>query len=271
MVEDLFSQTTEACIASLMCSGRTANGPGFQRRCKESICDASVSSSMFFRMILGLMAPENASYPVSFVGLVLPLSIVRWIQFVLQAHQPAPDPNNVHQTVSAISVIIAQTIFALSGVVNVTLLFFTRPGILLLGETPTRSSDTTVFGAFNTTEEGHRAGQSNLRLRPLGSTPEAWGTVAWITVQISTIDPLGDPRSILQCRTPAFVDHLCLYVLFEADTDAKSRDDILATWTKFKPPSPSHYVRDIETMLSLTYRILAEYLTIAVDEFLYAR
>ena len=120
------------------------------------------------------MAPENARYPVCYVGLVLPLSIVRWIQFDLQAHQPAPDPNNVHQTVSAAPVIIVQTIFALSGIVNVTVLFFTRPGILLLGETPTRSSETTVFGTFNTTEE-HRAGQSNLRLRPLASTPEARG------------------------------------------------------------------------------------------------
>ena len=130
---------------------------------------------MFFRMILGLMAPENASYPVCYVGLVLPLSIVRWIQFVLQAHQPAPDPNNVHQTVSAAPVIIVQTIFALSGIVNVTLLFFTRPGILLLGETPTRSSDTAAFGAFNTTEleEGHQVGQGNVGLWPLSSTPEA--------------------------------------------------------------------------------------------------
>ena len=126
---------------------------------------------MFFRMILVLIAPENARYPVCYVGLILPLSIVRWIQFVLQAHQPM-DPNNVRQTVSAIPVIIVQTIFALSGVVNVTLLFFTRPGILLLGETPMRSADTAVFGTFNTTEE-HRAGQSNLRLRPLASTPEA--------------------------------------------------------------------------------------------------
>ena len=123
-------------------------------------------------MILILMAPENASYPVCYVGLILPLSIIRWIQFVLQTHQPAPDPNNVHQFVSAAPVIIVQTIFALSGIVNVTLLFFTRPGILLLGETPMRSSDTAVFGAFNTSEE-HRAGQSNLRLRLLASTSEA--------------------------------------------------------------------------------------------------
>ena len=63
MVEDLFpqSQTTKVYIASLRCSGRTADSPGigqttgFQRRCEGSTYDASVSSFMVFRIILGLM------------------------------------------------------------------------------------------------------------------------------------------------------------------------------------------------------------------------
>jgi hypothetical protein len=116
-------------------------------------------------MLTGLMRPEITSYPVCYVGLILPLSIVRWIQFV-----------NVHQHVSSVPVIIVQTIFALSGVVNVTLLFFTRPGILLLGETPTRSPERELLRASNSPGTGHRTGsQGNLTLRPLAPTPRVEG------------------------------------------------------------------------------------------------
>ncbi|KIJ42238.1 hypothetical protein M422DRAFT_780051 [Sphaerobolus stellatus SS14] len=62
-------------------------------------------------------------YPLAYVGLILGLSIVRWMGFV--------DENIGVPPAATFSVM---TIFALSGVVNVTLLLYTRPGLLLLGD-----------------------------------------------------------------------------------------------------------------------------------------
>ncbi|KAF8508463.1 hypothetical protein BU17DRAFT_10379, partial [Hysterangium stoloniferum] len=68
-------------------------------------------------------------YPAAYFGLRLGLSIVRWINFVGRS-----DPNDISPNVASGPTFFVQTISALSGVVNVVLLAYTRPGLLLLGE-----------------------------------------------------------------------------------------------------------------------------------------
>lgn len=94
-------------------------------------------------------------YPVCYVGLILPLSVVRWIEFT---------PGHHAVSVPSATTIVVQSIFALSGVVNVTLLFCTRPGILLLGETPERPPRAVVFNTSENVNVGESG--SDLKLRP---------------------------------------------------------------------------------------------------------
>ncbi|KAF8517260.1 hypothetical protein BU17DRAFT_91948 [Hysterangium stoloniferum] len=66
-------------------------------------------------------------YPISYIGLIMGLSIVRWIDFIPQDHDPQrPDKHTVPVAVT----FLAQGIFALSGVVNIILLAYTRPALL---------------------------------------------------------------------------------------------------------------------------------------------
>ena len=78
----------------------------------------------------------------------------------------AQHPNEQNQNISYIAVIIVQTIFALSGVVNVTLFLFTRPGILLLGETPMQVEDISAVGLTDSVVAVNRRGQDGLKSRP---------------------------------------------------------------------------------------------------------
>ncbi|KAF8515580.1 hypothetical protein JB92DRAFT_2914550, partial [Gautieria morchelliformis] len=75
-------------------------------------------------------------YPISYVILVLPDSICRWMQFR-------------NQTVPSAGVFFSTSIFGLSGLANVVLLMYTRPGLLLLNEPATRrASEARLWGPF---------------------------------------------------------------------------------------------------------------------------
>ncbi|KAF8521442.1 hypothetical protein BU17DRAFT_88014 [Hysterangium stoloniferum] len=68
-------------------------------------------------------------YPISYICLIIGSSIVRWIDFVPQAHNSQhPD----QQIVPVAVIFLAQSILALSGVVNVVLLAYTRQGLLMV-------------------------------------------------------------------------------------------------------------------------------------------
>ena len=77
------------------------------------------------------------------MALVAPLSIGRWIGFSLQANHKKDIPSAVDFTIISI--------FGLSGLVNVILLIWTRPGLLHLSDVPTApsSSDSQEFPTEN--------------------------------------------------------------------------------------------------------------------------
>ncbi|KIJ42229.1 hypothetical protein M422DRAFT_254636 [Sphaerobolus stellatus SS14] len=68
-------------------------------------------------------------YPLAYIGIILGLSIVRWSDFFIRSRQP--DKNTGQQVIPLPAIFLAQVIFALSGVINVTLLIHTRPGLVL--------------------------------------------------------------------------------------------------------------------------------------------
>jgi len=88
-------------------------------RSKENeILISPKSSKQAFFMLL---------YPISYFCLVLPDSIVRWITFTGERNVPTS------------ATFFATTVFGLSGLVNVALLHFGRPGLLLLNGPPPES------------------------------------------------------------------------------------------------------------------------------------
>jgi len=76
------------------------------------------------------------AYPVVYSILVLPLSVVRWVQFVEERGGKSSD-------IAPSATIAAVSIFGLSGAMNVVLLVVTRPNSLLFkfGRTPTNNPD----------------------------------------------------------------------------------------------------------------------------------
>ncbi|KAF8583204.1 hypothetical protein K439DRAFT_76324 [Ramaria rubella] len=94
-------------------------------------------------------------YPFCYVVLVLPLSIGRWISFVIQARQGL-DPNDVTQTIPSAATLGVLSVFGLSGLINVMLLIMTRPGLLLLNEPeiPQASLGPLAFSEIRVPENG---------------------------------------------------------------------------------------------------------------------
>ncbi|KAF8529612.1 hypothetical protein BU17DRAFT_36433 [Hysterangium stoloniferum] len=78
-----------------------------ERPKEQGILASSKSSGQAYFMLL---------YPISYFFLVLPDSVVRWITFTDAANSPSS------------ATFFATTVFGLSGLVNVTLLYFGRPG-----------------------------------------------------------------------------------------------------------------------------------------------
>ncbi|KIJ42239.1 hypothetical protein M422DRAFT_68052 [Sphaerobolus stellatus SS14] len=77
-------------------------------------------------------------YPLAYIGTILGLSAVRWIDFAMGTQTKGSE---YHETIPPAATFTAQIIFALSGVVNVALLVKTRPGLLYLGISPRKSED----------------------------------------------------------------------------------------------------------------------------------
>jgi hypothetical protein len=75
------------------------------------------------------------SYPLVYAILVAPLSVIRWIGFYQE------NTGNRTNRISPAATITAVTIFGLSGMLNVLLLFFTRGNTFLFGrDLPVRAS-----------------------------------------------------------------------------------------------------------------------------------
>ena len=89
-----------------------------------------------------VLTPEGSPrYPFCYVAVVLPLSIGRWIGF----------GHNDTQTVPSAVTLTVVSIYGLSGLINVTLLIWTRPRLLLLRDAPDAHSfdNTLSFSADN--------------------------------------------------------------------------------------------------------------------------
>ena len=72
----------------------------------------------------------KSSYPLAYIGIILGLSVVRWTDFFLRSRQGGLKEE---QIIPLPATFLAHIIFALSGVVNVTLLIKTRPGLMVMG------------------------------------------------------------------------------------------------------------------------------------------
>ncbi|KAF8521443.1 hypothetical protein BU17DRAFT_45737, partial [Hysterangium stoloniferum] len=91
-----------------------------------AIVSSALYILLFFFLRGNLVCRDNSwrkiGYPISYIALILGLSVVRWIDFT-----------HPHQNIIPAPVIfLVQSILALSGVVNVALLVYTRPGLLMV-------------------------------------------------------------------------------------------------------------------------------------------
>ncbi|KAF8583058.1 hypothetical protein K439DRAFT_1617763 [Ramaria rubella] len=94
-------------------------------------------------------------YPISYVIMVLPDSICRWREFRDQ-HTPSA------------ATFFSTSLFGLSGLVNVVLLLYTRPGLLLLNVSPSRSMPERNWGVSSSIASS--AGEdTGMRIRPVSS------------------------------------------------------------------------------------------------------
>jgi hypothetical protein len=103
-------------------------------------------------------------YPASYVVIVLPLSIVRWIDFKVDSNPP--DPNNIHERMPSAATFFVISLFGLSGLVNVTLLLLTRPGLLLLSQPVQGPAPGPVFGSSESVASRE---SGSIRLRTLSN------------------------------------------------------------------------------------------------------
>jgi len=99
---------------NLVCKDNSWRQIQFQRvNRRESVIHETAVAKYAFIMLL---------YPISYIGLIMGLSVVRWIDFI-----------HPHQNIIPAPVIfLVQSILAMSGVVNVALLIYTRPGLLMV-------------------------------------------------------------------------------------------------------------------------------------------
>ena len=68
------------------------------------------------------LAHRSFSYPLAYAAIILPLSIMRWLQF---------SKFNNHYNVPAAATLFSSTLLNLSGAINVLLFLVFKPGLLL--------------------------------------------------------------------------------------------------------------------------------------------
>jgi len=74
------------------------------------------------------------AYPTVYSILILPVSVIRWIGFGLEAR-------GIDNGIPAVATFIVDYTYTLSGFLNVSLLLLTRPHLLLFGARPMRADD----------------------------------------------------------------------------------------------------------------------------------